>query len=149
MVESGLAPHRLHLAISESVLLAPDANNISTLHQLRNLGVGIVLDGFATGFSSLTHVQQFPFDKIKIGKSLVDEIARDSSSAAIICAINALARGLDIVTIADGIETHEQCELLRLAGCDEAQGPLFGAPVAASALDFAKLDERIWRFDAA
>src|SRR5262249_49633767 len=135
--ESGLAPERLHLEITESVLLEHNADNLSKLHQLRQLGIGIVLDDFGKGFSSLSYVQQFPFDKIKIDRSFVRELPSSASSAAIICAVNGLARGLNMITLAEGVETQQECELLRLAGCEEAQGFMFGKPVPASALDFA------------
>jgi diguanylate cyclase (GGDEF)-like protein len=136
LVESGLAPSRLELEIVESVLLKHTSENITTMHQLRELGVGISLDDFGIGYSSLSYIHQFPFDKIKIDKSFVRELTTSSTSAAVICTVSALAKGLNIRTLAEGIERAEQHELLRLAGCDEGQGYLFGAPVELSNLDF-------------
>ena len=134
LAESCLPANRLELEITESVLLEHTAQNIEMLHELRRLGVRIVLDDFGTGFSSLLYLQQFPFDKIKIARSFVSEMPSNPSSSAIVCAINALARSLDILTLAEGVETTEQAQLLRLSGCGEAQGFLFGKPLEAPEL---------------
>jgi diguanylate cyclase (GGDEF)-like protein len=134
LAESCLPANRLELEITESVLLEYTSQNIEMLHELRRLGVRIVLDDFGTGFSSLLYLQQFPFDKIKIDRSFVSEMPSNPSSSAIVCAINALARSLDIVTLAEGVETPEQAQLLRLSGCVEAQGFLFGKPLEAPEL---------------
>jgi diguanylate cyclase (GGDEF)-like protein len=133
--QSGLVPNRLQVAICEATLLKRNADDISTLHQLRELGVGVVLEDFGKGLSSLTHIQTFPFQKIRIDPDLVREITTNSGNAAIICAVNGLARGFKITTLADGVETREQYELLRLSGCNEGQGGLFHKPVPASHLD--------------
>ena len=135
LAESCLPASRLELEITESVLLEHSSQNIEMLHELRRLGVRIVLDDFGTGFSSLLYLQQFPFDKIKIDRSFISELPRNSSSSAIVCAINSLARSLDISTLAEGVETAEQAQLLRLSGCNEAQGFLFGKPLMALDLD--------------
>jgi len=133
---SGLLPQRLELEITESVMLERTEANISTLHQLRALGVAIVLDDFGTGFSSLRYVQQFPFDKIKVDRSFVKDLAQNTNSAAIVCAVTGLAKALNIVTVAEGVETQDQCQLLRAAGCDQLQGYLFFKPAPASHLHF-------------
>ena len=124
----GSLPERLELEITESVLLRADEPNVSKLHQLKALGVSIVLDDFGTGYSSLSYLRMFPFDKIKIDRSFVAEIATRSDCAAIVTAIIGLARCLDMVTTAEGVETIEQFELLRIAGCGQVQGYLFGGP---------------------
>jgi diguanylate cyclase (GGDEF)-like protein len=129
LAESGLAANRLELEITESVLLEHTSQNIEMLHELRRLGVRIVLDDFGTGFSSLLYLQQFPFNKIKIDRSFVSEMPGNASSSAIVCAINSLAQSLDIITLAEGVETAEQARLLKLSGCGEAQGFLFGKPL--------------------
>ena len=139
LAESGLPPKRLELEITERILLDRSAANISIFSQLQNIGVSIVLDDFGTGMSSLAYLQQFPFNKVKIHHSFVRDLMRNKNSAAIVCAINALARGLNIVTVADGVETQEQCDVLRLAGCDQAQGFLFSQPVASSELKFVQI----------
>lgn len=132
LVESGLAPERLELEITESVVLQKHEANFAVLHQLRSLGVAVVLDDFGTGYSSLSYIRAFPFDKIKIDKSFIKELANRSDCAAIVCAITGLARALNITTTAEGVETQEQFELSRAAGCTQMQGYLFGRPQRAS-----------------
>ncbi|MGP0090076.1 MAG: EAL domain-containing protein [Xanthobacteraceae bacterium] len=136
LVDSGLAPERLELEITESVLLQKQAGILGILQQLKSLGVGIVLDDFGTGYSSLSYLRMFPFDKVKIDKSFVAEMATRADCAAIVCAITSLGRSLNIDTTAEGVETQEQFELLRAAGCTEVQGYLFSRPRPASELDF-------------
>jgi diguanylate cyclase (GGDEF)-like protein len=136
LVDSGLAPERLELEITESVLLQKQAGILAILQQLKSLGVGIVLDDFGTGYSSLSYLRMFPFDKVKIDKSFVAEMATRADCAAIVCAVTSLGRSLNIDTTAEGVETQEQFELLRAAGCTEVQGYLFSRPRPASELDF-------------
>ncbi|EJW11301.1 diguanylate cyclase [Rhodovulum sp. PH10] len=131
LVDSGLPPDRLEIEITERVLLEWDADRLSTLHQLKNLGVSISLDDFGTGYSSLGHLRTFPFDKLKIDRSFIAEMLDHSDCAAIVCAIAALARSLDVVTVAEGIETEAQFQALRAAGVTQAQGYLIGRPVPA------------------
>lgn len=134
--ESGLEPSRLDLEITESVLLQGDDVIAARLRQLKSLGVSIVLDDFGTGYSSLSYLRTFPFDKIKIDRSFIAEMSIKSNSAAIVCSITGLAKSLGMTTVAEGVETTEQFELLRLAGCDEMQGYLFGRPCRACELSF-------------
>jgi diguanylate cyclase (GGDEF)-like protein len=131
---SGLAADRLELEITESVLLQKTEGNLATLHAIKDLGVSIVLDDFGTGYSSLGYLRMFPFDKIKIDRVFVQELASRADCAAIVCAITGLARSLSIVTTAEGVETEEQLALVRAAGCNQVQGFLFGRPVPAGAL---------------
>jgi diguanylate cyclase (GGDEF)-like protein len=133
---SGLWPGRLELEITETVLLQDDEENLALLHQLRALGISIVLDDFGTGYSSLSYLQRFPFDKIKIDRSFVANLSSRPDCAAIVCAVTGLARSLDITTTAEGVETQEQFDMLRAAGCSQAQGYLFGYPCEKTALDF-------------
>jgi diguanylate cyclase (GGDEF)-like protein len=126
--DSGLDPERLELEITESVLLARDESNLEKLHKLKQLGISIALDDFGTGYSSLSYLQAFPFDKIKIDRSFVADMTTRSDSAAIVCAVAGLGKSLDVKITAEGVETAEQFELLRAAGCDQAQGYLFGRP---------------------
>jgi diguanylate cyclase (GGDEF)-like protein len=128
LVDSGFPPDRLELEITETLLLQKNAGNIAVLHQLKNLGAGIVLDDFGTGYSSLSYLQMVPFDKIKIDQSFVAELSQRADCAAIVCAVTGLARSLKIHTTAEGVETKEQFELLRAAGCTQVQGFLFGRP---------------------
>jgi diguanylate cyclase (GGDEF)-like protein len=134
LARSGMPAQRLELEITESVLLQKSEGNLAALHAIKRLGASIVLDDFGTGYSSLGYLQMFPFDKIKIDRSFVQELASRSDCAAIVCAITGLARSLNIVTTAEGVETEEQFALVRAAGCNHVQGYLFGKPVPATLL---------------
>jgi diguanylate cyclase (GGDEF)-like protein/PAS domain S-box-containing protein len=136
LAECGLPPQRLELEITESVFLKKSEENLAVLHQLKSLGVSIVLDDFGTGYSSLSYLKMFPFDKIKIDRTFVEELASRADCASIVGAVINLGRSLDIGTVAEGVETPEQLTLLRAAGCREAQGYLFSRPVPASELTF-------------
>ncbi|EJN07705.1 PAS domain S-box/diguanylate cyclase (GGDEF) domain-containing protein [Bradyrhizobium sp. YR681] len=129
---SGLAAQRLELEITESVLLQNSEATLTTLHELRAMGVRISLDDFGTGYSSLSYLRSFPFDKIKIDRSFVSELATREDSMAIIRAVTGLGRSLGIVTTAEGVENDAQLELLRREGCTQAQGYLFSKPRPAS-----------------
>jgi diguanylate cyclase (GGDEF)-like protein/PAS domain S-box-containing protein len=137
LAASRLAPARLELEITESVLLHENAGNLGILHQLKRLGLSVVLDDFGTGYSSLSYLRLFPFDKIKIDKSFVSELPTRDDCGAIVCAITGLARSLSIGTTAEGVETPEQLGLLCVAGCTQAQGYLFSRPRPVHQLDFA------------
>ena len=128
LLQSGLAPHRLELEITESVLLQNSEATLAVLHELRGLGVRISLDDFGTGYSSLSYLRSFPFDKIKIDRSFVSELATREDSMAIVRAVTGLGKSLGIVTTAEGVETDAQFELLRREGCTQAQGYLFSKP---------------------
>lgn len=134
--ESGLPPSRLEVEVTESVLLEGEMDNVSVLHQLKNMGVSVALDDFGTGYSSLTYLKQFPFDKIKIDRSFTQDVTEQASSLTIVSAVIGLARGLGMVTTAEGIETEEQFEIVRIAGVTLAQGYLFGKPCPKSELRF-------------
>jgi diguanylate cyclase (GGDEF)-like protein/PAS domain S-box-containing protein len=140
--ESGLPPERLELEITESVLLQGNAENVETLHQLRLMGISIVLDDFGTGYSSLSYLRMFPFDKIKIDRSFVNELSKNADCASIVSAVAGLGRSLQIGTVAEGIETEDQLILARAAGCTLAQGFLFGRPCPASELKFRRFRPR-------
>jgi diguanylate cyclase (GGDEF)-like protein len=129
LAASGLAPNRLDLEITESVLLQDEANTLATLHQLRGLGVRISMDDFGTGYSSLAYLRSFPFDKIKIDRSFVRDMPERNDSQAIIRAVTGLAQSLKISTVIEGIETEEQLKMAKAEGCDEAQGFLFSKPL--------------------
>jgi diguanylate cyclase (GGDEF)-like protein len=125
---SGLIAKRLELEITESVLLQDSEATLAILHTLRGFGVRISMDDFGTGYSSLSYLRSFPFDKIKIDRSFVHELATRSDSMAIIRAVTGLGKSLGISTTAEGVETREQLALLRSEGCDEVQGNLFSSP---------------------
>jgi diguanylate cyclase (GGDEF)-like protein/PAS domain S-box-containing protein len=125
LAHSGLSPLRLELEITESLFLAETEANLAILHQLRELGVSISMDDFGTGYSSLSYLRSFPFDKIKIDRSFVKDIAERPDCVAIVRAISGLGRSLKITTTAEGVETVDQLEWLRNEGCNEVQGFLF------------------------
>jgi diguanylate cyclase (GGDEF)-like protein len=131
---SELAPQRLELEITEAVLMQSNVANLAVLHLLRDLGVRFAMDDFGTGYSSLSYLRSFPFDKIKIDQSFVRDLSKGADSQKIIQAIVALARGLGMVTTAEGVETDEQLAVLRAVGCDEIQGRLFSAAKPVSEL---------------
>jgi diguanylate cyclase (GGDEF)-like protein/PAS domain S-box-containing protein len=126
--DAGLAPSRLELEITESVLLHDSEATLATLHKLRSHGIRISMDDFGTGYSSLSYLRSFPFDKIKIDKSFVQELATHSESMAIIRAVTGLGKSLGISTTAEGVETLEQLAILRTEGCTEIQGYLVSPP---------------------
>jgi diguanylate cyclase (GGDEF)-like protein len=126
--DSGLPACRLELEITESVLLQDSDATLATLHKLRSLGVRISMDDFGTGYSSLSYLRSFPFDKIKIDRSFVSELATRDDSMAIVRAVTGLGKSLGISTTAEGVETKEQLAHLRLVGCTEVQGYLFSPP---------------------
>jgi diguanylate cyclase (GGDEF)-like protein len=125
---SGLPANRLELEITESVLLQNSEATLAVLHELRGFGVRISLDDFGTGYSSLSYLRSFPFDKIKIDRSFVAELATRDDSMAIVRAVTGLGKSLGIVTTAEGVETDAQFELLRREGCTQVQGYLFSPP---------------------
>lgn len=135
LAESGLNPARLEVEITESVLLADTEFALATLHHIKSLGVQIAMDDFGTGYSSLSYLRLFPFDKIKIDQSFVNELSLDGDAAAIVRAVIALGASLGITTIAEGVETEGQMRALIAEGCNEAQGYLIGRPTPASELE--------------
>jgi EAL domain-containing protein (putative c-di-GMP-specific phosphodiesterase class I) len=132
---SGLPAHRLELEITESVLLQNSEATLAVLHELRGFGVRISLDDFGTGYSSLSYLRSFPFDKIKIDRSFVSELATRDESMAIVRAVTGLGKSLGIVTTAEGVETDAQFDLLRREGCTQAQGYLFSRPRPAAEVE--------------
>ncbi len=141
---SGFKPQRLELEITESVLLQNCEGTLATLHDLQSLGVRIAMDDFGTGYSSLSYLRSFPFDKIKIDRSFVHELATRDDSMAIVRAVTGLGKSLGICTTAEGVETDEQLALLRGEGCTEVQGYLFNPPRPAAEVEgiLARSDQR-------
>ncbi|WP_200863365.1 putative bifunctional diguanylate cyclase/phosphodiesterase [Lutibaculum baratangense] len=122
---SGLAPTRLELEITETVMLQDTGSTLETLHALRRLGVRISMDDFGTGYSSLSFLRRFPFDKIKIDRSFVQDLPDEAGSLAIVKAVAGLGASLGMATTAEGVETPAQLKKLREEGCLEVQGFLF------------------------
>jgi diguanylate cyclase (GGDEF)-like protein/PAS domain S-box-containing protein len=128
LLESGLAPSRLELEITEGVLVEDFSRAVSILRRLKALGVRIAMDDFGTGYSSLSYLQAFPFDKIKIDQSFISNVMTNPQSGAIVCAVIGLARGLQLPVLAEGVETKDQLDFLTHEACDEVQGYFVGRP---------------------
>jgi len=128
LLETGLAANRLELEITEGVLIADSSRGLSVLRQLKALGVRIAMDDFGKGYSSLSYLQSFPFDKIKIDRAFVSNVTQNPQSAAIVRAVLGLARGLGLPVLAEGVETEEELAFLAAEACDEVQGFLIGRP---------------------
>ena len=142
LAASGIAPHRLELEITESILVADMEAAVVCLHRLRALGIRISLDDFGTGYSSLSYLRRFPFDKIKIDRSFIRDIA-DPDTAAIVRAIVGIGSRLGVAITAEGVETNEQLEGVRQEGCNEVQGFLFSKPLSPlNALTFLGIEAR-------
>jgi diguanylate cyclase (GGDEF)-like protein len=125
LAESGMPANRLQLEITETVLMHNTFNTLATLHQLRKLGVQIAMDDFGTGYSSLSYLRSFPFDKIKIDRSFIQDLSNGAEPLAIVHAVAGLARSLNMVSTAEGVETQQQLDQLQSVGCTEMQGYLF------------------------
>ena len=128
------AGSRLELEITEAVLIRDDDMALAILHQLRAIGVRIALDDFGTGYSSLSYLKRFPFDKIKIDRCFITDIAEPDGSAGIVQAVVNIAAERRMTTTAEGVETEQQQQLLRALGCSEMQGYLFSPPKPAEAV---------------
>lgn len=134
LADAGLAPNRLDLELTETLLVTNDELVRLTLGRLRDLGIKISLDDFGTGYSSLSYLRAFAVDKVKIDQSFVRDLVQDAHSVAVIRAVVGLARDLGLRVNAEGVETAEQLRLLRTLGCDEVQGYLHGRPEPSSAI---------------
>jgi diguanylate cyclase (GGDEF)-like protein len=128
---TGLPAHRLEVEITESLFLQEEKSTVAALHELRAFGVRVAMDDFGTGYSSLSYLRSFPFDKIKIDRSFTRGMM-DGEDGAIVELVTSLGRKLKMSTVAEGVETEEQLQLLRQLGCTEAQGFLFSQAVPSS-----------------
>ncbi|WP_198376670.1 putative bifunctional diguanylate cyclase/phosphodiesterase [Neoroseomonas rubea] len=134
LADSGLAPHRLELEVTETSLLHDTARAVETCQRLRALGVRISLDDFGTGYSSLTQLRDFPLDRVKIDRSFIADIGARGDNSAIVRAVTTLGAALGLRTTAEGVETQEQMKELLAYGCSEAQGYLVSRPVPREAV---------------
>jgi diguanylate cyclase (GGDEF)-like protein len=130
-----LPPELLHLEITESALLDPTEVSIDRLRALKALGVGVVLDDFGTGYSSLAYVKRFPIDTLKIDRAFIAEVADTRRDSSIVAAIIAMAHGLRVSVVAEGVETTQQARTLLRMGCEIAQGHLFSRAVWPEEID--------------
>lgn len=138
---SELEPEGLELEITESLIMQDIEAAITTMEQLRQLGVSLSIDDFGTGYSSLSYLKRFPIQQLKIDRSFVRDVTTDSHDAAIVTSIIALASNMQLSTIAEGIENDNQLEFLLQAGCHTGQGFHLGRPQPAASL------ERCWERD--
>ena len=134
LAQTGANPQRLKIELTESMLLGDLDSTIERMELLKREGVGFALDDFGTGYSSLSYLKRLPLDQVKIDQSFVRDVLTDPNDAAIVRTILALAQSLDLVAVAEGVETTGQMGFLRLHGCEQFQGYLFGRPGSAQAL---------------
>ncbi len=131
LMETGLESERLELEVTESLFIQDLANASTTLRRLKRLGVSVAMDDFGTGYSSLSTLRAFPFDRIKVDRSFVADMVHNADAAAIVNSVIGLGRAMGLRVVAEGVETQEQVAMLRLIGCHELQGYLFGKLLAA------------------
>jgi EAL domain-containing protein (putative c-di-GMP-specific phosphodiesterase class I) len=134
-----LAPHRLELEITESLLLEKSSETLDILKSLKELGVSIALDDFGTGYSGLGYLNSFPIDKIKIDRSFIKDLGMKPRSKELVRAAINMGHSLGLMTLAEGIETQEQLDILRALGCQQGQGFLFSPGIPASQISDALL----------
>jgi diguanylate cyclase (GGDEF)-like protein/PAS domain S-box-containing protein len=133
--EAGIDPATVCLEVTESMVMQDAELAITTLRELKSLGLHISVDDFGTGFSSLAYLKRFPLDELKIDKSFVDGLGRDPEATAIVAAVMGMAHALDLRVVAEGVETADQVARLRTLGCDEAQGFFYARPGSADDID--------------
>ena len=126
-----LAPRSLVLEITESMLMGDAEHNVEVLRKLKDLGVSIAVDDFGTGYSNLAYLKRFPVDWLKVDKSFVDGLGENPEDTAIVEAVISLGRAMGMQTVAEGIETTGQADLLRVLGCELGQGYYFSEPLPA------------------
>ena len=134
LITTELPPARLELEITESMAMQNAEDSIIILDKLRMLGISIAIDDFGTGYSSLSYLKRFPVQRLKIDQSFVEDIESCSDGAAIVSAVIAMARSLNLEVTAEGVETSEQMDKLISLNCDEYQGYLFAKPITADKL---------------
>lgn len=132
---SGLDPARLELEITEGLLIENTEQALSVLREIKSWGVRIAMDDFGTGFASLSYFRQFPFDKVKIDQTFIRDMAENRQSMAVVKAVIGLSKALDMLVLAEGVETVEQLEILAAEGCSQVQGYLIGRPAPAASFD--------------
>jgi EAL domain-containing protein (putative c-di-GMP-specific phosphodiesterase class I) len=132
LTEVCLDPACLELEIAETTAMQDVNFTASLLQQLRTMGVHIAVDDFGTGYSALSYLKKFPLNTIKIDQSFIQDLTTDDRDGAIVAAVIALGRGLNLNVVAEGVETQEQLTILRSLGCEEMQGYLFSQPMPAT-----------------
>jgi len=135
LAESGLDPSLLELELTENVVMREPEESVRQMERLRALGVGVAIDDFGTGYSSLSYLRLLPIDSLKIDRSFVKEVEKDPNTIPLVRAIVALAHGLGLTVVAEGVETQQQFEVLRQIGCDRFQGYLLGEAAPAAVIE--------------
>jgi diguanylate cyclase (GGDEF)-like protein/PAS domain S-box-containing protein len=130
LLETGLSPRRLEIEITETALVRDFNRALTSLRQIKALGIAIAMDDFGTGYSSLSNLRAFPFNKIKIDGSFIKSVNSNEQAATIVRAVLGLGRGLGLPVLAEGVETHAELQFLKDEDCDEVQGYLLGRPAA-------------------
>ena len=133
--ETGLAPSKLELELTEGVVMGDAHGTIRALGELKDMGVSLSIDDFGTGYSSLSYLSRFPLDELKIDRSFVTECHKSENDASLVIAIIAMARSMNLRLVAEGVETHEQYQFLTSNGAHVIQGYLFSKPVRAAELE--------------
>lgn len=139
LTDTGLSPDKLEMEVTESIFIEQDTCLISTLENLKSMGIQLAIDDFGTGYSALSYLQRFSFSKLKIDRSFIHGMMDSSADRSLVNAMLAMARSLDLKVVAEGIEEAEQANLLRQSGCEFGQGYLFSRPL--SAAEFTQLLE--------
>jgi len=129
LMETGVSAERLELEITEASIIDDQAHTLKVMHKLKALGIRIAMDDFGTGYSSLATLQAFPFDKIKIDRSFVQDVHKDAQRAAIVRSTLLLGAALDIPVLAEGVEVEDELHFLRGESCTSVQGFYFGQPM--------------------
>jgi diguanylate cyclase (GGDEF)-like protein/PAS domain S-box-containing protein len=140
--EAGVRPDLLELELTETLLMSDAGEAVQTLHQFKSLGVRLAMDDFGTGYSSLAYLKSFPLDALKIDRAFIRDVVSDPDDAAITIAIISLAHNLKLKVVAEGVETEEQLQFLRLHGCDEMQGFYFARPLPVEECTRALIEDR-------
>ena len=135
LAETGMDPTYLCLEVTESMVMEEPELAVEMLHEIRALGVSVSMDDFGTGYSSLAYLRRFPLSEIKIDKSFVDGLGRDAESTAIVAAVMGMAHAMDLIVVAEGVETAVQLDILRALGCDQVQGYYYARPQAPERID--------------
>jgi EAL domain-containing protein (putative c-di-GMP-specific phosphodiesterase class I) len=132
--ETGVRPETVELELTETLLMQNVEVALPTLRRIHDAGIGLAIDDFGVGFSSLSYLRQLPIDAVKIDRSFVHDLTSDPANAALVTAIIAMAHSLKLRVIAEAVETREQLAFLRAQGCDQMQGFLFLPPLRAADL---------------
>ncbi|NOU42930.1 MAG: EAL domain-containing protein [Methyloglobulus sp.] len=135
VAETGIDPQNLELEVTESALIFEEDHVLDVLRSLKKIGVLLAIDDFGTGYSSLSRLKNFPIDRLKVDKSFVDDVEKDTANAAIVSAIIAMAEGMNMSVIAEGVETTEQLTVIKTKRCTEVQGYLFCKPLPAAQVE--------------